>query len=164
MSNERLQKWALIAEIIGGIAIVMSLIFVGYEVRNSAAETRQAAEVTRAATVLQLKQAWVDFNLMQAANPELGRVYDLRNEVGYENLNPKDRLLFTAQLRAILHNLSNAYYQYRVGTLEQEQWDPLQRDIDDMASDPSFWSVWDNWNHIYDDPFRDLVNAGRPKE
>ena len=55
MENNKLQKWALTAEIIGGIAVIISLVFVGLQVRNSAEGTRLAAEATRAATVLQLK-------------------------------------------------------------------------------------------------------------
>ena len=36
----KLEKWALIAEIIGAVAIVVSLIFVGLEIRNGADQTR----------------------------------------------------------------------------------------------------------------------------
>ena len=59
-TNDKLQKWALIAEVIGAVAIVVSLIFVGFEVR-------QGAEAQRAATVLQLKKDWVLLNLTQAS-------------------------------------------------------------------------------------------------
>jgi len=37
--NNSLQKWALIAEIIGGFAVVLSLLFVGFEIRQSSEET-----------------------------------------------------------------------------------------------------------------------------
>ena len=37
-TETRLQRWALVAEIIGGIAIIVSLIFVGYQVRQSTKE------------------------------------------------------------------------------------------------------------------------------
>jgi hypothetical protein len=37
--REKLQEYALIAEIIGGIAIVASLIFVGFQVQQTADET-----------------------------------------------------------------------------------------------------------------------------
>jgi len=35
MKNEKLQKWALIAEIVGGLAIVVSLVFLIIEVRGN---------------------------------------------------------------------------------------------------------------------------------
>jgi len=49
---------------------VASLVFVGLEIR-------QGAAATRAATVLQLKENWVQLNLMQAANPGLIEANDL---------------------------------------------------------------------------------------
>ena len=45
----RLEKWALVAEIVGAIAIVISLLFVGLQVRqsNSLAATDALKEGTR---------------------------------------------------------------------------------------------------------------------
>ena len=40
MNNDLLKKWALVAEIIGGIAIVLSLLFVGFQIRQEAEQTR----------------------------------------------------------------------------------------------------------------------------
>lgn len=161
MSSERLQKWALTAEIIGGIAIVVSLIFVGFEVRQSAA-------AQRGATVLQLKQDWVDLNLMMASNPDLAAVWDHMAKEGFESLDRKERFLLTAHIRGVLHILSNAHYQYRLGTLEQEQWDSLIQDIDTMtrpsAQSVPFWAIWSEWEHIFDEPFRELINSRRPSE
>ena len=35
MSDDRLQRWALVAEIVAGVAVVASLIAVAYELRQS---------------------------------------------------------------------------------------------------------------------------------
>ena len=40
MKNKNLKKWALVAEIVGGAAIVLSLIFVGFQIRQEAEQTR----------------------------------------------------------------------------------------------------------------------------
>ena len=56
MSNDRLQKWALIAEVIGAVAVVISLIFVGIELRSN-------TEATRAATREAINQKDIDFLL-----------------------------------------------------------------------------------------------------
>lgn len=39
MENKVLKKWALIAEIAGGIAVILSLIFVGFQIQQSSQET-----------------------------------------------------------------------------------------------------------------------------
>jgi len=35
MKNEKLQEWALVAEIVGAVAVVVSLIYVGVSVRQN---------------------------------------------------------------------------------------------------------------------------------
>ncbi len=151
MSNDKLQKWALIAEIIGGLAIVISLVFVGFEIRHSAEETRQAAKITRAATSLQLKQDWVELNLTAASSPELAKVQAKWGMEGYESLSQDEKVLFIAYNRATWHIQSNAYYQYRLGLLEQEQWDAVVRDVNGMTHPKYksvFWVIWDEWQHM----------------
>lgn len=37
--SERLQRWALTAKIIGGVAVVVSLIFAGTQIKHSATES-----------------------------------------------------------------------------------------------------------------------------
>jgi len=39
----KLEKWALIAEIVGAAAVVMSLLYVGYQIQLSTSERRDAS-------------------------------------------------------------------------------------------------------------------------
>ena len=41
MNDNLLRKWALVAEILGGAAVVLSLIFVGFQIRQSSLQTEQ---------------------------------------------------------------------------------------------------------------------------
>ena len=49
MNNDRLKKWALISEIIGGIAVVVSLVFLILEIKHNTRESKlntQAIEIS----------------------------------------------------------------------------------------------------------------------
>jgi len=46
--KEKLQEYALVAEIIGGVAIVISLVFVGVQVSQTAEETATNTTAIRA--------------------------------------------------------------------------------------------------------------------
>ena len=49
MNNDRLKKWALISEIIGGIAVVVSLVFLILEIKHNTRESQlntQAIEIS----------------------------------------------------------------------------------------------------------------------
>lgn len=141
-------------EVVGALGVIASLVFVGLQVR-------QSAEATRAATVLQLKQDWGQLNLTQMANPEIIDALISVRELGFDNADPRSRLVIAAWWRTMMHNWSNAYFQYRIGTLPEEQWEALLRDMEGEARDNVVWAVWDDWNHIYDQPFRVLMDSLR---
>ncbi len=144
-------------EVAGVVGVIASLLFVGVQVR-------QSAQATRAATVLQLKENWLQLNLMQIENPEvIHAAFQQVKTVGYANADSVSVLVVQATNRVLMHNWSNSYYQYRLGTLDDEQWRPLLRDMEADSRRPVtaeiLWQVWDELGYIYDDPFRSLMDS-----
>ena len=64
---------------LGTIGMIAGLVFVG-------AEIRQSTVATKAATVQQVKDAWLDFNLTVASSPELAEALQKGQEEGWESL------------------------------------------------------------------------------
>lgn len=113
-----------IVEALGTVGVIASLIFVGVQVQ-------QGAAATRSATVLQLKDSWVQLNLATATSMELSVAWRTVREDGWDaDYHARD--LVTGFFRTLLHNWSNAYYQYRNGTLEEDQWLPHFREVERM--------------------------------
>ena len=142
-------SWKDIAELTGIAAIVASLVFVGVQIRQEAAATRSAA-------VLQLKDSWVQLNLAQATNLDLARAFEVVHKNGLES-DAQARAMVEGFYRTLFHNWSNAYYQYRIGTLEEEQWIPHVREMESAANNVLITSVWNEWNYVFDDEFRKLM-------
>ena len=140
-----------IIEAAGALGVIASLLFVGVQIQ-------QGAAATRSATVLQLKDAWVQLNLASATTPELAAAFESIQTDGWE-ADYQSRSLVGGFYLALMHNWSNAYYQYRNGTLEEAQWLPHLREIEANANNPIMEKLWPDWNHVYDDPFRELVNG-----
>lgn len=143
-------SWKDIAELVGIAAIVASLVFVGVQIRQEAAATRSAA-------VLQLKDSWVQLNLAQATSVELSAAFELVEQQGWD-ADEKAQGLIEGFYRTLFHNWSNAYYQYRIGTLEHEQWLPHMREIQAGVKNELITRVWADWNYVYDDEFRRLMD------
>ncbi len=141
-----------VIEVVGVLGVMGSLLFVG-------AEVRQSAEATRAATVLQLKQNWIQLNLTYLEVPELAVAFPKMDSVGYANVDVRSRFLVTSSYRVILQNWSNAYYQKRIGTLDDEQWLPFLRDIEYESRRAKLWDIWDGQKYGFDDPFRSLMDS-----
>jgi hypothetical protein len=143
--------YKMIVELIGIAGIVSSLIFVGLQIQ-------QESEATRSATVLQLKDAWAQSNMAQATNVELNEALWEITDKGWEKSTRISRALVGSYYRTVFHNASNAYYQYRIGTLEPEIWEPHLAEIRTYpTSIPGFRPAWEEWKHLYDRPFRELV-------
>ena len=66
--KEKLQQYALIAEIISAICIVLSLVFVGLQVRQGAEETAANSEAIRAQVRQAMMQAEIDMVQYSGSN------------------------------------------------------------------------------------------------
>ena len=143
--------WKDTAELIGIVAIVASLIFVGLQVR-------QETLATRSATVLQLKDSWVQLNLATATSVDLADALYAVQSDGLNDSDHRSRSLVTGFYRTLFHNWSNAYYQFNNGTLDEEQWASHFRELERLKTDQIALEIWTHWNYVYDDSFRVMVN------
>ena len=85
----------------GAAGVVLGLVFVGFQIR-------QSATATRAETVLELRQSWVELNLSIASNPEMSAAI----QAGYASQDPDSRFRLQAFHRALFYSMSNAYSQF----------------------------------------------------
>ena len=137
--------------ILANVGVIASLIFVGVQVSQEAAATRSA-------TVLQLKDSWVQLNLAMATSVELAEAIQSVDEQGWNGASYIDKGLVTGLYRTLFHNWSNAFYQYQNGTLDQTQWGAYLREAGVNAANPNIRQVWSEWNFVYDDSFRGLMD------
>ena len=108
----RLEKLALIAEIIGAVAIVLSLIFVGLQVRqsNSLATTEALKEGT---------QIWSDAYVTAFGTEESVTLF--RSAISRcEELTKEQRGQFFAILLKVVSAYDNIFNQYEAGRLREE--------------------------------------------
>ena len=110
--SQKLSNWASVAEIIGAIAIVVSLLFVGVELRYS--NTLAATESLRVGT-----QAWVG---------EYKRVFDSEDSTAfmrralhsYEDLSQDEKGRFFGSMMGFVSAFDTIYNQYQAGLLRED--------------------------------------------
>ena len=137
--------------IFANLGVIASLIFVGVQVQ-------QGATATRSATVLQLKDSWVQLNLASATSIELAEAFRSVKTQGWNDADYIAKDLVASFYRALIHNWSNAYYQYQNGTLDEEQWAPHLREAEASLQKPGFRELWSEWGYVYADSFRNLMD------
>jgi len=108
----KLEKWALIAEIIGAAAIVISLVFVGLQVRQS--NSLAATDALREGT-----QIWTDAYMNAFGTNESAALFiDALNNC--EELAAEERARFFGLLAKFVAAYDNIYNQYASGRLRAE--------------------------------------------
>lgn len=98
------------AEVIGLLAIIASLIFVGVEIR-------QSSVATRAATDAAVADGYREMNLVMASSPELARAF-AENGDDPAGAPAQDQILMLSLWRALFHIWSNSHRQHLNGTLD----------------------------------------------
>lgn len=157
-----MKRWSArnVAEGIGILGVIGSLIFVG-------GELRQNAIATRAATNAEVSFAFVELNLMLASSPELARAF--AEHADDPAAAPRDaQILMIGSWRALFHIWSNAHRQHLNGTLDPAIYESVVQEIStysvgamethdnvDLVRRQALMNwAWQNERFIYNQEFR----------
>jgi len=109
-----LSEWAKIAEIFGGIAIIASLIFVGYELRQTTLQLQLNSDID--ADMMN-----IGLSIRIAENPELSNLV-YRGERQPETLSDEQMVRFVIIAMSRLAIWENTYGSYLIGNISEEDW------------------------------------------
>ena len=121
MKKPTLSEWASIAEIIAAVAVVISLFFVGSEVRRNT----RAVQAASLQSVIDIARQQI---LLMASNPELNRIAMIGDD-DPSKLNPEERMRYFWQDRSFWLGMQTVYRQRQLGMLPNEEWDVYNKVI-----------------------------------
>jgi hypothetical protein len=147
----KLSEYAQIAEIVSAFAIVLSLIFVGFQLKDNAKATRSA---TANATVASIG-AWYAGN---GQNEQASAVL-LNGIENPDSLSREQWFQFAYNMHALLLNFQNSYYLVEEGTLDQDVRDSQTVVIAAVKDQPGFLRVWSQRRDIFFPEFQTYVDA-----
>ena len=114
MGKLKLSDWAAIAEVVGAVAIVVSLIYVATELRHN-------TEATQAATFQQLVALSSNSLMAIAQDPVLADIYE-RGIQDSESLANDELFRFFLLIRIQWRGMEAAFFQWRHGVLGDSEW------------------------------------------
>lgn len=133
----KLEKLSLITEIVGSIAIVVTLIFLTVEVRqNTEALNAQSRQSVLAAAQTEL--------LFSAEHPNITSAL-----VKSGSLTTEDNVQIDAYFTAALRAREYAWLQYQNGTIDNDQWSTELVVIKSIFSSPRIRLWWNKLGHTY---------------
>lgn len=111
-----------ILQVIGGIGVIGSLIYVAVKIRNN-------ARALRATTFLQISHNMQGALFNMASNEELAS-FVLRGGDDFLLLTGIEKARFRFHGMFILSLNQNIYIQHKIGTLTNSDWDSFNKDLD----------------------------------
>ena len=118
----KLKKWALIAEVISGAAVVVTLVFLVVGIRENTSTTRAVAYANLIDSINELESQRLN-NSELTANWRLFRTGQLSNI----ELDNRGQLALYVQMLA--RNYEKAYYSNLYGIIGADEWERFERSI-----------------------------------
>ncbi len=110
MKKKRLQVWALMAEIVSGIAVVATLIFLIIEVRNN-------SELVQASTFERNTQSMIDYRASNVANDR-----SLEEMTEYWEMDSPEQLRRSLLVLNLWGLYEKAYFSQQYGLFGSSEW------------------------------------------
>ena len=123
-----------IMQILGGIGVIGSLIYIAIQIRNN-------SRAMRAATYQQLIVSSVQGWLGMAHDGETTDIV-LRGMDDFFALSRVEKARFRFLVMAYVGNFANGWFQLKIGTLRDNDWKAITGDMDAFFSTPGTQVVW----------------------
>jgi len=144
-----------IGELVGGVAVIVSLVFVGLQVRHSNRLAQGAAE-------LEMGRMNMDY-LNAGVHGDFAGVFS-RCYFTPEDASTEDKQRFIWSYGRWFHMIQAMYRQYQHGILPEASWNPLLVTLANVLEDnPIVADVWESNGLYLAEDFRQVVNEMRPK-
>ncbi len=146
-----LSDLASIAEIVGGVAVVVSLIYLAIQVR-------QSTHAIRTATLQSNTAMWTSL-LMNLSTPDTVEAY-AAGLSGSPDISPMVYTRFFILCRSIFVAFEDQHFQYRNGVLDAETYKGYERSISEQfLAFPGFRIWWQQSRHVFSPVFVEHIDG-----
>ena len=131
-----LQELASIGEFVGGLAVLVTLIYLAIELRSNTKTLK--AEVNNTTYI-----GWSEFNTMMSQHPDrevIARAFNPQES--FENFDPIDQFTVACVARTMIQKFSASFFQYKAGILGAENWTSYMTYCKSVFSLPVFATWW----------------------
>ena len=136
MTRLKLGEWAQIAEIVAAVAVVFSLIYVGFELKEN-------TSAVRATSVQAVTTGTRDALMTLASDPELARIVRL-GTYDRSSLTDEERYRFGIFSRQRWLFFQGIWVQYQLNVLDENSWQSYRHLVCDLLNSSGNREEWPN--------------------
>jgi hypothetical protein len=151
-----LDQWALVAQIVSAIAVIASLIFVGFQLNKATSAIRATSSQAHSSLYTDLVQSIID-------NADFARSWS----IGLTNpqaLPEEEWVRFVAYASALFRLYESSRVQWLNGRLDEEHWHTFERQATDFGHLPGLQLAWKLRGHWYSTEFHEWFDNLKPAE
>ena len=151
-NKERIEIVALVAEIVGAVAVVISVVYLAIQIGEGNEELRSQSHYN----ALSLGQRPFEIELENAELAGIVRLGSLRPE----ELTEDQWYIFTQYQIMAFNAWEYYFYEQEKGAIPEQLWIGANSYyIDNATRKPGLRKYWAEYNHIYADPFKSYVDG-----
>ena len=152
MESLTLEQLSSVAEIIGAILIVISLVYVAVQIR-------QNTMAIRSDTAQSVHDSWGGVYGRMSINSELSELM-MKGNPGIDGLSESEKAQYISFWMHTMLTWQNAYYQFKTGTLERRLWTTMEKTmLNALLSSPGMRQFWKARKYLFDDDYREYVDS-----
>jgi hypothetical protein len=144
-----LENMFYISQTVAGFAIVVSLLFVGMEVRHSNRESRLR-------TIQDALQNYRAARLSLIDNADVARAW-ISGLHDFTALDPVDKVRFLLTADSFFNNVQSFFLHHLEGVMPHEVYEPQRAVLDDYLGYPGLQAAWDRRKNYFHVAFRKSV-------
>lgn len=148
-----LDQLASIGEIIGGLAVVVSLVYLSIQIRMN-------TEAERTSTYQSIVSDFGALNNTMASTPELSHLFVEAME-NYHPLNPDQKARISQIFFQCFRYFENMFYQNQKGYLDDEVWIGWKRLMLTYYASPGFQTWWEHRRDVFSEPFAVFLETAK---
>lgn len=151
-----LEQWAFVAQIISAIAVVASLVFVGYQLKHTTAAIRATSSQAHASLYTDLVRSIID-------NADFARSWSI-GLTDPKALAEAEWVQFVAYASALFRLYESSRVQWLNGRLDEEHWHTIESQAADFGHLPGLQAAWKLRGHWFSPEYRAWFEGLRPAE
>lgn len=128
-----IQDWGAIGEIVGGIAVLASLVYLAVQIRQNTREITRSADATRLEAFERSVDSGNRIRELLILHPELTSLF-LRGRQGFHALDRSEKFRFNMLLRNIFSEFQSAYIRQKTWSADPEGFLGPKRMVDSILS------------------------------
>jgi hypothetical protein len=153
-----LEALGSIGDFVGGIGVVITLIYLALQIRQNTRQVEQSMQVSRAQA---LRDTYTPvWTLAAARDPELAAFY-ARGMAQPEVLSSEEQIRFFFLMGTVLGEIEKNHLTYAQGLLTDERWESGLRQLRWYINQPGGAYYWQRFRSMHTRAFADVVEQQR---